>query len=60
MVKMLEKLKDKLKAMRQSGLDSGGEFSNENIVFKLLRRNDIMEQINDMLTDAYDKSVSLD
>tara|TARA_B110000858_G_C17677389_1_gene414879 strand:+ start:90 stop:869 length:780 start_codon:yes stop_codon:yes gene_type:complete len=59
-VKMLEKLKDKLKAMRQSGLDSGGEFSNENIVFKLLRRNDIMEQINDMLTDAYDKSVSLD
>ena len=59
-VKMLEKLKDKLKAMRQSGLDSGGEFSNENIVFKLLRRNDIMEQINDMLTDAYDTSVSLD
>ena len=59
-VKMLEKLKDKIKAMRQSGLDSGGEFSNENIVFKLLRRNDIMEEIGDMLTDAYDKSVSLD
>jgi len=59
-VKMLEKLKDKIKAMRQSGLDSDGEFSNENIVFKLLRRNDIMEDIDDMLTDAYDKSVSLD
>lgn len=59
-VKMLEKLKDKIKTMRQSGLDSGGEFSNENIVFKLLRRNDIMEEIDDMLTDAYDKSVSLD
>jgi len=59
-VKMLEKLKDKIKAMRQSGLDSGGEFSNENIVFKLLRRNDIMEEIDDMLTDAYDKFVSLD
>ena len=59
-VKMLEKLKNKIKIMRQSGLDSDGEFSNENIVFKLLRRNDIMEQIDDMLTDAYDKSVSLD
>ena len=59
-VKQLEKLKDKIKKMRQSGLDSGGEYSNENIVFKLLRRNDIMEQIDDMLTDAYDKSVTLD
>lgn len=59
-IKMLEKLKDKIKVMRQSGLDTGGEFSSENIVFKLLRRNDIMEQIDDMLTDAYDKSVSLD
>tara|TARA_R110000803_G_scaffold74903_4_gene139094 strand:+ start:16307 stop:17086 length:780 start_codon:yes stop_codon:yes gene_type:complete len=59
-IKIIEKLKDKIKIMRQSGLDSGGEFSNENIVFKLLRRNDIMEQIDDMLTDAYDTSVSLD
>lgn len=59
-VKQLEKLKDKIKKMRQSGLDSGGEYSNENIVFKLLRRNDIMEQIDNMLTDAYDKSVTLD
>jgi hypothetical protein len=46
--------------MRQSGLDSGGEFSSENIVFKLLRRNDIMEKIDNMLVTAYDKSVSLD
>jgi len=59
-VKMLEKLKDRIKVMRQSGLDAGGEFSSENIVFKLLRRNDIMEEIDDMLTDAYDKSVTLD
>ena len=59
-VKQLEKLKDKIKKMRQSGLDTGGEFSSENIVFKLLRRNDIMEKIDNMLVDAYDKSVSLD
>ena len=59
-VKQLDKLKDKIKKMRQSGLDTGGEFSSENIVFKLLRRNDIMEKIDDMLVTAYDKSVSLD
>jgi hypothetical protein len=59
-VKQLDKLKDRIKKMRQSGLDSGGEFSSENIAFKLLRRNDIMKKIDDMLVKAYDKSVSLD
>lgn len=59
-VKQLDKLKERIKKMRQSGLDSGGEFSSENIVFKLLRRNDIMKKIDDMLVKAYDKSVSLD
>lgn len=58
-VTKLEKLKDRIKKMRQGGLDSGGEFSSENIVFKLLRRNNVMEEIDDMLTDAYDKSVSI-
>lgn len=59
-IKKLEKLNDRIKKMRESGLETGGEFSSENIIFKLLRRNDILEQISDMLKDAYDKSVSLD
>ena len=58
-VKKLEKLKERIKKMRQSGLDKEGEFSTENIVFKLLRRNNIMEKIDNMLVDAYDKSVSV-
>ncbi len=58
--KRLDKLKVKIKKMRQSGLESGGEFSPENIAFKLLRRNEIMGQIGDLLNSAYDKSVSLD
>jgi hypothetical protein len=58
--KRLDKLKAKIKKMRQSGLESGGEFSPENIAFKLLRRNEIMGQIGDLLNSAYDKSVSLD
>ena len=54
------KLKDKIKKMRTSGLESGGEFSTENIVFKLLRRNDCMTKINNLLIRSYDKDVSID
>ena len=46
--------------MRQAGLETGGEFSPENITFKLLRRNEIMTQIFDLMNNAFDKSVSLD
>lgn len=52
----IEKLKDKIKKMRKSGLESGGEYSVENIVFKLLRRNEIMGRLGDMKIDAYDNS----
>jgi len=56
----LNKLKDKISTMRKAGLEANGEFSVENIVFKLLRRNDIMELVNDILTQAYDDSVTID
>jgi hypothetical protein len=59
-VNRLEKLKSKIKKMRQAGLESGGEFSSENIAFKLLRRNDIMTQISELMDKAFDKSMSLD
>lgn len=36
---------DKLKKMRKSGLDKDGEFSTENIVFKILRRNGYIEKL---------------
>jgi len=56
----LTKLKERIKKMRQSGLETGGEFSPENIAFKLLRRNEIMGQISDLTDKAFDKSMSLD
>jgi len=59
-VDRLEKLKDRIKKMRQVGLESAGEFSSENIAFKLLRRNNIMGELYDLLISAYDKSVSID
>jgi DNA-binding Lrp family transcriptional regulator len=37
-----QELKDKIKKYRKSGLESGGEFSLENLVFKVLRRTPYM------------------
>lgn len=53
-------LKDKIKKMRQSGLDRGGEFSEENLAFKYLRNNGHIEKLFNKKRDAYDKSVSID
>ncbi len=53
-------LKDKIKKMRQSGLDRGGEFSEENLAFKYLRNNGYIEKLFNKKRDAYDKSVSID
>jgi hypothetical protein len=46
--------------MRQSGLETGGEFSVENIVFKVLRRNGMLDRLYDIKTVAYDNSVTLE
>ena len=53
-----EKLKrvwKKIKENRQKGLDKEGEFSTENLVFKLLRRNGYIKKIIDLKTKIYDK-----
>jgi hypothetical protein len=59
-VKRTKKLIDKIKNMRKSGLETGGEFSVENIVFKVLRRNGMLDRLYDIKTVAYDKSVTLE
>jgi hypothetical protein len=59
-VSRLESLGDKIKKTRTAGLEGKGEYSLENIVFKLLRRNNIMEKISNLLVKAYDESMSID
>jgi hypothetical protein len=59
-IKGVDKLTQKIKKMRQSGLESGGEFSVENMVFKVLRRNGMMDRLYDIKNVAYDKSVTLE
>ena len=53
-------LKVKLKKFRQSGLDDGGEFSYENLAFKLLRRNGYIGKLLDIQTKTTDKKLSIE
>lgn len=58
--KRSEKLQDKIKKMRQCGLDKAGEFSVENMAFKALRRNGTLDRLYDIKNLAYDKSLTLE
>lgn len=56
---ILGKYKEKLKKYRTSGLEKNGEYSNENLVFKFLRRNGYIEKLYDFENKLMDKSLSL-
>ena len=56
----IEKLKLKLKKYRNAGLERGGEFSYENLVFKFLRRSGYIKQLFDLKNKLFDLSLSLD
>jgi predicted nucleotidyltransferase len=55
----IESLRKKLKEFRQSGLDKGGEYSYENLTFKLLRRNGYIERLLKLKTKLIDKKLSV-
>jgi peptidoglycan hydrolase-like protein with peptidoglycan-binding domain len=57
--KILKKIKDKIKKYRKSGLEEKGEFSIENLVFKVLRRNNYIQKIFDFENNYIDKVLSL-
>ena len=57
--KQLKDIKDKIKKFRQSGLDKGGEYSYENLTFKLLRRNGYIEKLLNLKTQITDKKLSI-
>tara|TARA_Y100001938_G_scaffold148296_1_gene231556 strand:- start:7696 stop:8595 length:900 start_codon:yes stop_codon:yes gene_type:complete len=54
-----DRLRDKLSKYRQSGLETGGEFSVENLVFKALRNGSHLEKLSDLKRDAYDEMMSV-
>jgi hypothetical protein len=56
----LESLKDSIKKMRQSGLDKEGEFSAENLAFKMLRNLGDMEALVNAIARIRDKELSIE
>jgi hypothetical protein len=56
----LEKLKNKIREMRSSGIRKGGEFSIENLVFKELRNNGYLDKLSTYIVKTKDKSLSLE
>lgn len=51
----ITKVWEKIKDMRKSGLEAGGEYSIGNIVFKFLRRNNYISRVMKLKRYAYDK-----
>ena len=50
---------DKIKTMRKAGLESGGEFSVENLTFKSLRNLGYLERLWNARAEAQDKTLSI-
>lgn len=59
-IKKLDDLKEKIKKYRKGGLSHGGELSNENLVFKYLRRSNFMEKIIKLKNEIKDSILSVE
>lgn len=58
-LKKYELIKDKIKKYRQTGLEKGGEFSTENLVFKILRNSGYIEKLLNLKNEYLSKELSL-
>jgi len=56
---IIKKYKDKLKKYRTCGLEKQGEYSDENLVFKALRRNGYIEKLHNFEDKLIDKTYTL-
>jgi hypothetical protein len=56
---VINKHKEKLRNYRTSGLNTGGEYSYENLVYKVLRRNGYLEKLQRLENNIIDKKLSL-
>ena len=56
--KYADKLKEKIRKMRQTGLETIGAYSVENLAFKVLRRTDYLGKLSDAKRKAYDSMLS--
>ena len=54
------KLKEKIRKFRQAGLEDEGEFSVENLAFKMLRRDGSLDTLSNVKVTSYDQMMSID
>lgn len=57
---VIETVMDKIKVMRQSGLEEAGEFSVENLAFKILRNTGYLEKLTTVKTKTFDRDLSVE
>ena len=55
----LDRTMDRVKRMRRCGLEDGGEFSTENLAFKILRRNGYLARLSEQRRLRLDRELSL-
>jgi hypothetical protein len=56
----LRSVKDKITKMRKAGLEKAGEWSTENIVFKVLRNMGLIDKMTQMIRELEDEELSLE
>jgi len=59
-IKNYKRIKEKIKKYRQQGLESVGEFSTENLVFKVLRNTGYLEKLSILKREHLTKKLSLE
>jgi peptidoglycan hydrolase-like protein with peptidoglycan-binding domain len=57
--KLIKNYTEKIRKYRECGLEKGGEYSEENLVFKILRRNGYLDKLREMKDKIIDKKLSL-
>jgi hypothetical protein len=56
----IRKVKDKITKMRRAGLERAGEWSTENLVFKLLRNHGLIDRLAERIRELEDQELSLE
>ena len=59
-IEKLRTVKDKITQMRKAGLERAGEWSVENLVFKILRNLGLIDQITEKIRELEDQELSLE
>jgi hypothetical protein len=56
----LRTVKERITKMRKAGLERAGEWSTENLVFKILRNLGLIDRVSDMIRELEDQELSLE